>query len=321
MPYMVRPEDLASLLGDQPTYRTDQLRDWLYRRPVLRAEEMTNLPFETRNLIGPRLWPFVVEAEQSADKGTTRKWLFRTADGAAIESVLMAYPVGAGPARATLCVSSQAGCALGCTFCATGQFGFERHLEPGEIVGQVAYAQAFMRQVGLPGAPTHVTNLVFMGMGEPLANYERVREALRRIIDVMGISARSITISTVGVAPGIRRLAEEPWQVNLAVSLHAADDELRTRLVPLNKRYPLAEVEAAAAYYFERKHRRISLEWTMIAGVNDNQEQAARLADIARRLRAHVNLIPLNPTPLSVERPSLKSTIDTFVKLNRKSVV
>jgi 23S rRNA (adenine2503-C2)-methyltransferase len=218
------------------------------------------------------------------------------------------------PHRATLCISSQAGCALACTFCATGQFGFERHLEPGEIVAQVAYAQAWLRAADLPGTSDHLTNVVFMGMGEPLANYRRVREGLRRLIEVMGMSARSITVSTVGVVPGMRRLAEEPWPVNLAVSLHAADDSLRSRLVPLNRRYPLAEVEAAAAHYFERKHRRISIEWTMIDGVNDSLDQAAKLAAIARRLRAHVNLIPLNPTPLSLDRPTGPARIASFAQ-------
>jgi 23S rRNA (adenine2503-C2)-methyltransferase len=184
-------------------------------------------------------------------------------------------------------------------------------------VAQVAYARAFLRTAGMIGAPDHVTNIVFMGMGEPLANFDRVRESLRRIIEVMGISARSVTVSTVGMVPGMRRLAEEPWPVNLAVSLHAADDDLRTKLVPINKRYPLAEVEAAAANYFEKKRRRLSIEWTMIDGVNDTQDQAAKLADIARRLRAHVNLIPLNSTPLSVDQPSPKERIKPFLGLLR----
>lgn len=273
---------------------------------------MTNLPSQMRRELETKLWPFSVEMEQSADSGSTRKWLFRATGGAGIETVLMGYP-----RRATVCISSQAGCALGCTFCATGQFGFERHLEPGEIVAQVAYARAFLRTAGMIGAPDHVTNIVFMGMGEPLANFDRVRESLRRIIEVMGISARSVTVSTVGMVPGMRRLAEEPWPVNLAVSLHAADDDLRTKLVPINKRYPLAEVEAAAANYFEKKRRRLSIEWTMIDGVNDTQDQAAKLADIARRLRAHVNLIPLNSTPLSVDQPSPKERIKPFLGLLR----
>jgi len=216
------------------------------------------------------------------------------------------------PKRATLCISSQAGCALACTFCATGQFGFERHLDAGEIVAQVAYAQAFLRQIGMPGVPRRLTNIVFMGMGEPLANYDRVRESIRRMVEVMGISARSITVSTVGIVPGIDRLAEEPWPVYLAVSLHAADDELRTSLVPINKRYPLARLEEAALNYFQKKGRRLSIEWTMMDGVNDTDDQATKLAAIAKRLKAHVNLIALNPTPLSEERAPTKRRIDWF---------
>jgi 23S rRNA (adenine2503-C2)-methyltransferase len=312
MPYLHAPEDLGELLEGEPAYRVDQLRDWLYQTPVLRADDMTNLPAALRESIAATLWPFEVEIEQSADAGTTRKWLFRADDGAAIEAVLMGYPK-----RATLCISSQAGCALACTFCATGQFGFERHLEPGEIVAQVAFAQAFLRQVGMPGVPDHLTNIVFMGMGEPLANYDRVREALRRMIEVMGISARSITVSTVGMVPGIRRLTEEPWPVSLAVSLHAADDRLRTLLVPINKRYPIAELEKAAWGYFEKKRRRLSIEWTMMDGVNDTLDQADKLAGIARRLRAHVNLIALNPTPLSTERASTELHIEEFANALR----
>jgi len=309
VPYLHAPEDLAQLLEDEPSYRVDQLRDWLYRTPVLDAADMTNLPTSLRDRIAPTLWPFAVEVEQSADAGTTRKWLFRASDGAAIEAVLMGYPK-----RATLCISSQAGCALGCTFCATGQFGFERHLQPGEIVAQVAYARAFLRQIGMPGVPGRLTNVVFMGMGEPLANYDRVREAIRRLVETMGMSARSITVSTVGIVPGIRRLADEPWPVNLAISLHAADDELRSRLVPINKRYPIADLEAAAAAYYEKKRRRVSIEWTMMDGVNDTLEQADELAAIASRLHAHVNLIALNPTPLSDERPSTQLHIEQFAE-------
>ncbi|MGH8950860.1 MAG: 23S rRNA (adenine(2503)-C(2))-methyltransferase RlmN [Acidimicrobiia bacterium] len=315
MPYLTAPEDLGELLEGEPGYRVDQLRHWLYRTPVLSSEDMTNLPGAVRQRLG-RIWPFDVEMEQSADGGTTRKWLFRAPDGAAIEAVLMGYP-----RRATLCISSQAGCALGCTFCATGQFGFERHLEAGEITAQVSYAQAFLRQIGMPGAPDHVTNIVFMGMGEPLANYDRVREAIRRMVEVMGLSARSITVSTVGMIPGIRRLAEEPWPVSLAVSLHAADDELRSSLVPINRRYPLHDLEAAAADFFEKKRRRLSIEWTMMDGVNDTLDQAVKLAAIASRLRAHVNLIALNPTPLTRERASSRIAIEAFAReLGRRGV-
>ncbi|MFO7300056.1 MAG: 23S rRNA (adenine(2503)-C(2))-methyltransferase RlmN [Actinomycetes bacterium] len=315
MPYLHAPEDLAELVGDGPAYRVAQLRSWLYETPVLQAGDMTNLPKDLRERLEP-LWPFEVETEQTADGGATKKWLFRAPDGAAFEAVLMGYP-----RRVTLCISSQAGCALGCTFCATGQFGFERHLQAGEIVAQVAYARAYLRKHGLPGSPTRLTNVVFMGMGEPMANYDRVREAIRRMIEVMGMSARSITVSTVGVVPGIRRLTEEKWPVSLAVSLHAADDELRSRLVPINKRYPIDELVDAARTYFERKGRRVSIEWTMIDGVNDTDDQAFKLAGVAHHLKAHVNLIALNPTPLSTDRASAEPRIESFARLLREQGV
>ena len=312
--YLTDPDYLESLFPGEPPYRADQLREWLYEHPVLTVAEMTNLPRSLREDLAKRLWPFETEVDQSADAGATRKWLFRTSDGAAIETVLMGYP-----RRTTLCISSQVGCALGCSFCATGQFGFERHLEAGEIVAQIAYAEAFLAAGGMKDCPNRVTNIVFMGMGEPLANYRRVRESIHRIIEHMGVSARAITVSTVGVVPGIRRLAAEPWPVNLAVSLHAADDDLRSRLVPLNQRYPLKEVEAAAVRFFEAKGRRVSIEWTMIAGVNDSDDQASKLATIAHRMRAHVNLIPLNPTPMTADLPSPSQRIEEFLGVLRRN--
>lgn len=307
-PYLIEPDSLHELFGPrEPAFRSRQIREWLYRNPVLRARDMTNLPLGMRRDLDAVLWPFDVEQHRTADRGTTHKWLFRMPDGAAIEAVAMGYG-----RRTTLCVSSQAGCALACTFCATGQFGFERHLQAGEILAQLAYANAFLRSQPLSGSPPRVTNVVFMGMGEPLANYPRLREAIRLMVEEVGMSARSLTVSTVGVVPGIRRLADEPWAVKLAVSLHAADDDLRSRLVPLNRRYPLAEIERAAAYFFEKKGRRVSLEWTMIRDANDDLLQAEGLAAIARRLRAHVNLIALNPTPLSTDLPSSRRTIEEF---------
>ncbi len=307
MPYLVNPEDLGSLLPGEPPFRARQLRRWLYEEPVLRASDMTDLPLSVRAGLDGRLFPFICETEQVGDRGKTVKWLFRTPDGVALESVLMGYPD-----RATLCLSSQAGCALACTFCATGQFGFDRNLETGEIVAQAAWATAYLRQHGISGTPRRLSNIVFMGMGEPLANYPRVRESIRRMVEEMGISARAITVSTVGFVPGMRKLADEPWPVTLAVSLHAADDTLRNTLVPLNRRYPLREIEAAAAEYFDKKGRRVSLEWTMIDGVNDTDEQAERLASIAVRLRAHVNLIAMNPTPFTEHLPSTPDRIDRF---------
>lgn len=307
-PYLVAADQLHELFGvGAPAFRARQLREWLYRHPVLDPQEMTNLPGRFRDGLADRLWPFEVEQHQVADRGATYKWLFRMPDGAAIEAVAMGYR-----SRTTLCVSSQAGCALACTFCATGQFGFERHLQAGEIVAQLAYANAFVRSHPLRNSPPRVTNVVFMGMGEPLANYPRLREAIRLMVEEVGMSARSLTVSTVGVVPGIRRLADDPWPVKLAVSLHASDDELRSQLVPLNRRYPLSEVEKAVSYYFKRKRRRVSLEWTMIKDTNDDLSQAEGLAAIARRLRAHVNLIALNPTPLSADLPSPRPVIDRF---------
>jgi len=206
-----------------------------------------------------------------------------------VETVLMHYPD-----RSTVCVSTQAGCAMACGFCATGQAGFERNLSVGEIVEQVVRATQRARS---GATPRRVSNIVFMGMGEPMANYDRMWGAVERLHGDIGISARHLTVSTVGIIPGIKRLATEALPVNLAVSLHAANDELRDELVPINKRYPLADLAAACAAYLEIKNRRLSFEWALIDGVNDRDADAKELAAYARSLRAHINLIPLNPTP------------------------
>jgi len=306
--YLTEPEHLGEILPGEPRYRTDQLRDWLYRTPVLSAEGMTNLPKALRGEIAQKLWPFELDIEQTADRGQTKKWLFRCEDQAPIESVLMGYAN-----RTTLCISSQVGCAMGCTFCATGQFGFDRHLDAGEIVAQVAYANAYLGATPLPRSPERVTNVVFMGMGEPLANYANTIESIRRMIDVMGMSARSITVSTVGFVPGMRKLIDEPWPVNLAVSLHSTIPSERSKLVPINDRYPIDDVVTAALDYYRAKGRRISLEWTLIANKNDSDQEAVGLARIARHLRAHVNVIALNPTPLSTDRPPDHDHVRRFV--------
>ncbi|MDA2978180.1 MAG: 23S rRNA (adenine(2503)-C(2))-methyltransferase RlmN [Actinomycetota bacterium] len=308
MLYIAEPENLGDLLPEEPSYRTDQLKNWLYKHPVLSADEMTNLPTALRDTIGPQLWPFELAQEQVGDGGSTRKWLFLCTDGAQIETVLMGYAN-----RTTLCISSQVGCAMGCTFCATGQFGFDRHLSAGEIVAQVAYANAYLASTPIPRSPARVTNVVFMGMGEPLANYKHTRESIRRMIETMGMSARSITVSTVGFVPGMRKLIEEPWQVNLAVSLHSTIPSERTKLVPINDRYPIDQVVATAKDYFEAKGRRVSLEWTLIAGENDSDEEAVGLAAIARGIHAHVNVIALNPTPLSTDRPPDRDHVRRFI--------
>lgn len=313
MLYLTAPEALGEILEDQPSFRADQLREWLYKHPVLDAQDMTNLPESLRHKLSPHLWPFEIDIEQTADDGDTVKWLLRCTDGDPVETVLMGYRN-----RTTLCISSQVGCAMGCTFCATGQFGFDRHLDAGEIVAQVAYANAFLKDSPMPHSPERVTNVVFMGMGEPLANYRNTRESIRRMIEVMGMSARSITVSTVGFVPGMRKLIEEPWPVNLAVSLHSTIPHERSKIVPINDRYPIDAVVEAAGDYYEAKGRRVSLEWTLIADQNDSDEEAIGLARIARRIHAHVNVIVLNPTPLSLDRPPNADRVRRFIGTLRR---
>lgn len=283
--YDVDRQRLAELLGEEPPYRVGQVWDGLHRR-VVWPSAMTDLPLGLRRHLDEVLRPQLTLAdERVTDGGQTRKWLWRLDDGAAVETVLMCYPE-----RATVCVSTQAGCAMACQFCATGQAGFERHLATGEIVEQVARATMAAR-------PRRLSNVVLMGMGEPLANFARVWPAVLRMVHDMGISARHVTLSTVGLVPGIRRLASTGVPVNLAVSLHAANDHLRDDLVPINRRYPLAVLTEACADYVARTRRRLSFEWAMIDGVNDGPDHAAELASLAVPLGAHVNLIPLNPTP------------------------
>ncbi len=285
---LTRPE-LAELLTGEPSYRVDQVWRGLHER-LLRPTEMTDVPAALRRRIDEALPPVLTAVNrQVADGGETVKWLWSLADGARIETVLMHYRE-----RSTVCVSSQAGCAMRCSFCATGQGGFTRQLTSGEIVEQVVAAA---RHAGAGPRPRRLSNVVFMGMGEPLANYDRVWAAVTRLHDDIGLSARHLTVSTVGVIPGIHKLAKETLPVNLAVSLHAANDRLRSSLVPLNRRYPIAALMAACRHYLTIKGRRLSFEWALIDGVNDRPSDAAELAELARPLGAHVNLIPLNPTP------------------------
>ncbi len=241
-----------------------------------------------------------VAADVASDRGATRKWVFRLDDGATIETVLMAYED-----RVTVCVSSQAGCAMGCTFCATGQAGYTRQLGVGEVLEQVMVAAR-------AAAPRRLSNVVFMGMGEPLANYAVTVESVRRLHDQLGLSARRLTVSTVGVAPAIERLAREGLALTLAVSLHAANDETRSSLVPLNRRYPLARLAAACAAWRDITGRRLSFEWALIDEVNDTDRAASELADYAAPLGAHVNLIALNPTPGYLVRGSSPARVREF---------
>jgi len=287
--YDLSLSDLGEVLAGEPPYRARQVWAGLYHRLVPPAE-LTDLPATLRARLGsdPRLTPALTPSrELSADAGQTLKWLWSLSDGAAVETVLMHYA-----SRSTVCVSSQAGCAMGCGFCATGQAGFTRHLSTGEIVEQVVAAARACRQAG-----RRLSNVVFMGMGEPLANYPRVWAAVERIHDELGLSARHITLSTVGLVPGVRRLSRERLPVGLAVSLHAANDSLRDRLLPINRRWPLGVLMAACEEYVASSGRRLSFEWALMDGVNDSRSDAAQLAGRARPLRAHVNLIPLNPTP------------------------
>ena len=288
--YDLVADELADLLSGEPAYRLRQLKEGLYSE-LTEPGELTTLPRSLRARLAadPRLEPaFAMTREERADGGQTIKWLLEGSGGAPVETVLMAYPK-----RTTVCVSSQAGCAMACSFCATGQLGYSRQLTTGEIVEQVVLAARTARDEGFG----RLTNVVFMGMGEPLANYGNVFSAIRRCHDDLGLGARSFTVSTVGIVPGIARMSKESLPVNLALSLHAARDELRDELVPVNRRYPLASLAEVCRLYLERTGRRLSLEWALIDGTNDTDRDALELAGFARPLRAHVNLIPLNPTP------------------------
>ena len=308
-------EELASLpaLASQPAYRAKQVWEGLYTQ-LCDIDALTTLPKALRAELAatPELAPALSEAvRQEADNATTVKWLFHMGDGQAVETVLMHYP-----GRTTVCVSSQAGCAMACGFCATGQAGFRRHLTTGEIVEQVVRAAREAR-----ATERRLSNVVFMGMGEPLANYDNTWAAVERIHGDLGLSARHITISTVGVVPGIHRLATESLPVGLAVSLHAANDKLRSELVPINKRYPIASLLAACRDYMANRNRRLSFEWACIAGVNDRPSDAEELAEIALPLGAHVNLIPLNPTPGYLVMGSTRKHVHAFAESLREKGV
>ena len=305
----------------EPAYRVDQVLAGAHRPDVSAFEELSDLPKGLRTALA-EAFRFSTIADThviGADGGMTAKAVHELEDGQRIESVLMRYAArGAMAERTTICISSQAGCAVACPFCATGQAGFGRQLTPGEIVDQVLHWHRPPWNA-LGDARTGHYNVVFMGMGEPLNNADRVFEAVRLLNDParLGIGARHITVSTSGVVPGMDRMIEELPQVNLAISLHAATDALRDELVPINRKWPVAEVVAAGRRFAARTRRRVSLEYVMIDGVNDSEEQARGLAALAHGWRSHVNLIPLNPTPGSRWSGTPAAGVERFARILR----
>ena len=307
-----RAEAVAEL--GLPKFRAKQLANQYYGRLIADPHQMTDLPAAVRDQVSEALFPALIKPARQiqCDAGETRKTLWRAVDGTTFESVLMRYPQ-----RNTVCISSQAGCGMACPFCATGQGGLQRNLSTAEILEQVRAASFAMREEH----DGRLSNIVFMGMGEPLANYNRVLAAVKRIIapppEGFGISARSVTVSTVGLAPAIRKLADEKLGVTLAVSLHTPDDELRDTLVPVNNRWPVDEVLDAARYYADVTGRRVSIEYALIRDVNDQPWRADLLGKLLHSKLGplvHVNLIPLNPTPGSEWDASPKPVEREFVK-------
>jgi 23S rRNA (adenine2503-C2)-methyltransferase len=308
-------EDLMRAWG-QPAFRARQIYRQLYVNLAADPAAMTDLPLPLRERLEAETHIGNLELVrlQTADEGLTRKALFRLRGGEVVESVLMVYPD-----RATVCVSTQAGCAMGCVFCATGRLGLLRNLSAGEIVEQVMWAAQELKVISsklkvnnselesdsitlnseLLTHTSNLTNVVFMGMGEPFANYDRWWQSVERLHDPQGFNmgARSLTVSTVGLVPGIRRLAGEALPVNLAISLHAPDDELRSEMMPINRRYPIAELLDATREYIARTNRRVSFEYVLLQGKNDEPHQAEKLAELLQDMLCHVNLIPWNPVP------------------------
>ncbi len=317
--YSLDEAELSALLREwkQPGFRASQLRSWVYERGVTEYDSMLNLPKALRAKLAEHTSLGSLDvAHQQESRDGTRKRLWRCADGALIESVLMPYD----DARRTACISSQVGCAMGCTFCATGQMGFVRDLSAAEIFEQAARFSAELQAKG-----ERLSNVVFMGMGEPFRNYDNVLVAARRIMSDLGIGARRITISTVGVVPSIRRFADEceasGLEIKLAISLHEASDARRSKIMPVNRRHDIAELIDACRYYVAQSGRRISFEWALIDGHNDSEEAAAELARLLSGLKCHVNLIPLNPTRGFGGRPAALPSAQRFVDvLGRKGI-
>lgn len=302
-----------------PKFRADQISRHVFDQLSHDVASWTDLPAKLRGELAEQLFPNLLTQvrQQTTDRGSTVKTLWRLHDGALLESVLMRYP-----GRSTLCISSQAGCGMACPFCATGQGGLKRNLSQAEILIQALAADQMLNAGVIPGASGRLSNIVFMGMGEPLANYAAVLGAIRSLVAPspkgFGMSARGITVSTVGLVPQIGKLASEGLPVTLAVSLHAPDDELRNELVPVNSRWSVAEVVDAAWGYARVTRRRVSIEYALMRGINDSVERANLLADVLKRRGdwgwVHVNLIPLNPTPGSKWTASRPEDEAAFVK-------
>jgi 23S rRNA (adenine2503-C2)-methyltransferase len=311
------PTDLRSWLEDrnQPEYRAHQIFEWIYGKRIADFARMSNLPESLRNDLEQHFQLFALrKVRQTGSEDSTRKFLFSLVDGNLIETVLIpASPdlYGSASDRKTLCVSTQVGCAYGCKFCASGLDGWTRNLRAGEIVEQIIQVEAETGE--------KVNNVVFMGMGEPLANFEQLLRAVATINAEwgIGIGARHMTVSTSGLAPRIRELAEQPLQIRLAISLHGASDDVRGQIMPVNRKYPLEELMDACAYYAGRKKQRITFEFILIKGVNDDADQAEKLAQLARRIDAKVNLIPYNQVHgLSWTRPSRRQQM-VFLEILR----
>lgn len=304
-----------------PTYRIRQIQEWIYKKYARSFDEMTNLPQAMREGLAATatLTPLAPITQRVSEAGNTQKVLFQMPDGQTVEAVLMLYDK-----RRTLCISSQAGCAMGCTFCATAQGGLRRNLTAGEIVAQVLFFARYLqdpdeRPKMRVKRPTTVTNIVFMGMGEPMHNYKNVWTAIRRLTDAdgFGLGARHITLSTVGLIPMIDRMADEGLQVNLAVSLHAPNNPLRSKLVPPSRRYPVDDLLASVRRYIAKTNRRVTFEYALMRGTNDSPALAEDLADKLRGMLCHVNLIPLNPIPDSPFQPTSDRDTQRFAEILR----
>lgn len=291
------PAELAALLADwgEPAYRARQIHGWIHKRGALGFGEMTDLPAALRERLERecRLTNLALVTRQASARGDTEKFLFACGDGQTVESVLMRYGEEDEPGRCTVCISTQIGCAMACAFCASGLDGVVRNLTAGEIVDQVLCIQRHL------GPDERVSNVVFMGLGEPFANYEATLQAIRLLNSPGGlhIGQRRMTVSTSGLVPAIKRFAGEDLQVRLAVSLHAATDDLRTRLMPINARWPVAALLAACKEYQDTTGRRVSIEYLILPGENDRPQDAAALAAVLRDLKCYLNLIPWNPVP------------------------